>query len=318
MGMTKNQLELVRALAENRIQDAKKYAVCCCVEDGTKKNELSVKRYKALLETGVSNFLELPANLVGLLRMEDVTGFKESRYYLGKNEKEIFENIEKTSRVSMKLLEIGIPYLNSTLLYGVPGTGKTMFGRYVAHRLRVPFAYVNFSYLIEQYMGNTSKNLKKVFDFCKGKPCVLMLDEIDCIGLKRTGGGDGSGGELARTTISLMQELDMLTNEQIVIAATNRDDRLDPALKRRFFQRREISIFGEEERQEMAFKFLDDVGIEYNREEVITYLKEQRTQADIIKFATQIVISKVLQGEALTSSVMYKKKEESHADSKSE
>lgn len=295
--MTENQLGMVRALAENRIQDAKKYAVCCCVEDGTKKNELSVKRYKALLENGGPNFLEIPSNLVGCLLMEDVSDFKESRYYLGKNEKEIFENIEKTNRVSMKLLEMGIPYLNSTLLYGMPGTGKTMFGRYVAHRLRAPFAYVNFSYLVDSHMGNTSKNLKKVFDFCKGKPCVLMLDEIDCIGLKRSGDGDGAGGELARTTISLMQELDILTNEQIVIAATNREDRLDPALKRRFFQRREISMFGEAERQEMAFKFLDDIGIEYNREEVITYLKEQRTQADIIKFATQIVISKVLQGE---------------------
>lgn len=83
MGMTKNQLEMVRALAENRIQDAKKYAVRCCVEDNTKKNELSVKRYKTLFENGGQNFLELPADLVGCLRMEDVSGFKESRYYLG-------------------------------------------------------------------------------------------------------------------------------------------------------------------------------------------------------------------------------------------
>lgn len=295
MGMTENQLAMVRALAENRVQDAKKYAVCCCVEDNTKKNELLVNRCKALLVNGGPNFLELPANLIGCLRMEDVSDFRESRYYLGKKEKEIFENIEQTKRVSMKLLEIGIPYLNSTLLYGVPGTGKTMFGRYVAYKLQVPFAYVNFSYLIDSHMGNTSKNLKKVFDFCKGKPCVLMLDEIDCIGLKRNGDGGGSDGELARTTISLMQELDMLTNEQIVIGATNREDQLDPALKRRFFQKQEISVFDEAERQEMAFRFLDDVGIEYDRTEVVAYSKEQRTQADIIKFATQIVIGKVMQ-----------------------
>lgn len=298
MGMTENQLSVVRALAENRIQDAKKYAVCCCIEDNTKKNEYQVRRYKAMLENEGPNFMELPANLVGCLRMEDVSDFREGRYYLGKAEKVIFERIEQTNHVSMRLLEIGIPYLNSTLLYGDPGTGKTMFGRYVAYKLKLPFAYVNFSYLIDSYMGNTSKNLKKIFDFCKGRPCVLMLDEIDCIGLKRSGDGDGAGGELARTTISLMQELDTLTNEQIVIAATNRDDRLDPALKRRFFQKERVSSFEKQERIAMALKFLDDVGLDYDKAEIEEYAKEQRTQADMIKFATQIVIRKVVQEKA--------------------
>ena len=294
MGMTANQLGVIRALAENRIQDAKKYAICCCVEDNTKKNEYQVRRYKAMLENEGPNFMEIPANLVGCLRMEDVSDFREGRYYLGKAEKEIFERIEQTNLVSMRLLEIGIPYLNSTLLYGDPGTGKTMFGRYVAYKLKLPFAYVNFSYLIDSYMGNTSKNLKKVFDFCKGRPCVLMLDEIDCIGLKRSGDGNGTGGEMARTTISLMQELDTLTNEQIVIAATNREDRLDPALKRRFFQREKLSSFEKQERIAMALKFLNDVRIKYDRAEIEEYAIEQRTQADMIKFATQIVIRNVL------------------------
>lgn len=295
MGMTANQLGVIEALAENRIQDAKKYAICCCVEDNTKKNGYRVRRYQALLENEGPNFMELPADIAGCLRMEDISEFREGRYYLGKNERVIFERIEQTNRVSMRLLEIGIPYLNSTLLYGDPGTGKTMFGRYVAYKLKLPFAYVNFSYLIDSHMGNTSKNLKKVFDFCKGRPCVLMLDEIDCIGLKRSGGGEGTGGELARTTISLMQELDTLTNEQIVMAATNREDRLDPALKRRFFQREKMSSFGEQERIAMALKFLDDVGIGYDKAEIKEYAKEQRTQADMIKFATQIVIRKVVQ-----------------------
>lgn len=295
MGMTQNQIGMVRALAENRVQDAKKYAICCCVEDSTKKNEYQIRRCKALLENEGPNFIEMPADLKGFLRMEDVSDFRESRFYLGETERSIYARIEQTNRVSMKLLEMGIPYLNSTLLYGEPGTGKTMFGRYVAYKLKLPFAYVNFSYLIDSYLGSTSKNLKKVFDFCKGKPCVLMLDEVDCIGLKRDSGGEGSGGELARTTISLMQELDTLTNEQIVIAATNREDRLDPALKRRFFQKERISIFNERERKAMVYKFLDDVGIDYDKQEVEKYAREQRTQADMIKYATQIVIKKVTQ-----------------------
>lgn len=181
MGMDVNMLACVRALAENRIQDAKKYAFCCCANDNTKKNESQVRRYKNLLLNG-PNMIELPANLNGLLRMEDVSGFHAERYYLGKTQWDLFEKIKRGVAVTLKLREYGIPYKNSTLIYGVPGTGKTEFARYVAYSLGIPYAYINFSFLIDSFMGNTSKNIQRVFDFCKGQKCVLMLDEIDCIG----------------------------------------------------------------------------------------------------------------------------------------
>ena len=66
-----------------------------------------------------------------------------------------------------------------------------------------------------------------------------------------------------------MQELDRLTNEQIVIAATNREDRIDEALKRRFYLKHEIVLFDGNERIEMALKFINDVGIEYDRNRLI-------------------------------------------------
>lgn len=295
MGMTNNQLHLVGALAENRIQDAKKYAIACCVEDTTRKNQMYVQRFKAMLENRGHELIELPTNIKGLIQMEDVSGFREERYYLGKKESEIYKNIEETNAVSLRLLELGLPYLNSTLLYGPPGTGKTMFGRYTAYRLGLPFAYVNFSYLIDSYMGNTSKNLHRVFDYCKGIKCVLMLDEIDCIGLKRSEGtGSSAGAELARTTITLMQELDNLTNEQVVIAATNRRDRLDPALLRRFSTEEEFAPFDETERMALACKFLEHIpGITFNRDEVRSYVQTPKTQGEIIKFATRLVIRQI-------------------------
>lgn len=221
MGMDVNMLACVRALAENRIQDAKKYAFCCCANDNTKKNESQVRKYKNLLLNG-PNMIELPANLNGLLRMEDVSGFHAERYYLGKTQWDLFEKIKRGVAVTLKLREYGIPYKNSTLIYGVPGTGKTEFARYVAYSLGIPYAYINFSFLIDSFMGNTSKNIQRVFDFCKGQKCVLMLDEIDCIGLKRgIGGNGGSDGEISRTTISLMQALDesLLSAMEIVTYA---------------------------------------------------------------------------------------------------
>lgn len=163
MGMDVNMLACVRALAENRIQDAKKYAFCCCANDNTKKNESQVRRYKNLLLNG-PNMIELPANLNGLLRMEDVSGFHAERYYLGKTQWDLFEKIKRGVAVTLKLREYGIPYKNSTLIYGVPGTGKTEFARYVAYSLGIPYAYINFSFLIDSFMGNTSKNIQRVFE----------------------------------------------------------------------------------------------------------------------------------------------------------
>lgn len=288
MGMTNNMLLCVKALAENRIQDAKQYAVCCCVEDNTKKNERAVKYYKELLENGTTKMFELPENLKGLLDVIDVSDFRENRYYLGDLQKEVFSDISRGCDATTKMLELGIPYLNSTLIYGEPGTGKTEFAKYVAYKLGLPFAYVNFSYLIISYMGSTSRNLQKVFDYCKGQKCVLLLDEIDCIGLARNG-SEGTDGELARTTISLMQCLDNLVESQIIIGATNRADRLDKALLRRFQRNYEFVRFEQKDRMEMIMTFLLDIGMEYQAKSVLAYSNENNTQAEIMKHLIECI-----------------------------
>ena len=145
-------------------------------------------------------------------------------------------------------------------------------------------------------MGNTSKNIQRVFDFCKGQKCVLMLDEIDCIGLKRgLGGNGGSDGEISRTTISLMQALDDLTDGQIIIAATNRYDLLDPALSRRFQNHAEFQPFSAEERKKMIEKFLMDVDETLITPEVMVYADERHTQAEITGYLIDMVTRKVSQ-----------------------
>lgn len=243
------------------------------------------------------NMIELPANLNGLMRMEDVSSFHAERYYLGKTQWDLFEKIKRGVAVTLKLMEYGIPYKNSTLIYGVPGTGKTEFARYVAYSLGIPYAYINFSFLIDSYMGNTSKNIQRVFDFFKGQKCVLMLDEIDCIGLKRgIGGNGGSDGEISRTTISLMQALDDLTDGQIVIAATNRYDLLDPALSRRFQNHVEFRPFNFEENREMMEKFLAAVDESLlSAMEVVTYARENHTQAEVTGHLIEVLTRKVSQ-----------------------
>lgn len=291
-GLDNNMLYLIRALAENRIQDAKNAAIACCANDNTKKNEGRVSYYKKLLENGSVNMFELPPNLKGLLNMQDVSDFNENRYYLGKQQKALFKKIETGVNTTTKLLEYGIPYMNSTLIHGEPGTGKTEFAKYVAYKLGLPYAYVNFSYLIESYMGKTSQNLQRIFDYCKGQKCVLMLDEVDCIGMAR-GNDSGCDGELGRTVIALMQSLDGLVDGQIIIAATNRQDRLDKALLRRFQRQVEFLRYEENEELEMIKKYINSVDEKFYTNEMIEFAKTSHTQAETVKFLIEKIVENV-------------------------
>ena len=249
MGMDNLMLSCIRALAENRIQDAKQAAIACCVNDTTKKNAGKTGYYKKLLENGTTTLFELPANLKGLMLMQDVSDFNEARYYLGAQQQALYSKIKMGADVTTKMLAYGIPYTNSTLLYGVPGTGKTEFARYVAFKLGLPYAYLNFSCLIDSYLG--------------------------------------------RTTIALMQSLDSLVDGQVVIAATNRRDRLDPALLRRFQRQEEFLPFEYEERKAMIQAYMQSVNPDFLTDEILGYANDAHTQSDITKYLIEQIVSRV-------------------------
>lgn len=234
MGLTENQKRLIEAISKNDMTSARKCAIACLSEDKTAKNSYFTKRYKDII-SNTPTFMELPQDMKGFLVMEDVSSFRNDRYYLTKAEEKEVDRIVKMNNVSEKLSSFGITYTNATMFYGKSGTGKTMLGRYIAYKLGLPFCYVNFSTIISSYMGNTSKNIGKIFDFVSKTPCVLMLDELDCIGTKRGAGGDkGVDGEINRIVISIIQEINRLPNNIILLAATNRPDMIDEAIIRRF------------------------------------------------------------------------------------
>lgn len=295
MGLTDNQQRLIKAVAQNDMQSAKKCAIACVAEDTTQKNKYFCNRYKQILENSGS-IIELPHDLKSILCMEDVSvSFKESRYYLSEREKVMFDTIVRMKKVNDRLMEMGIPYLNSTMLYGESGTGKTTFGRYVAYKMRLPFCYLNFSSLVDSYMGNTSRNISKAFNYVVANPCVFMIDEIDCISIRRSDSSDGSSGEMARVTITLMQEFDKLTNDIVVIAATNRMDRIDEALLRRFSVKHEVKPLDRGERKELVCKFLDDVGMEFSLNEIMPLIESKENQSMLLNELVQMISEKIYQ-----------------------
>lgn len=260
MGLTDAQRKLIDCVVDNNLLEARKWALVSLDEDKTQKNHRFVERNLSILKTlEESNDIKIPSRLQGFLILDDVEAtFQEDRYYLSEREAGIFNQVEKMQKVSNKLLESGVNYTNSSLFYGGSGTGKTLFGRYIAYKMALPFCYLNFANIIDSHMGQTSRNLNAVFEFIKTFPCVFMLDELDCISISRSGSGgsDGTGGELARITISLMQFLDGLDGRTILLGATNRIDRIDEAILRRFAIKHEVKQFDEAERKEMVEKFL--------------------------------------------------------------
>ena len=296
-------INVLRELAENRISNAKQAAVAVCKLDDSKKNAAEMRRLINIFENRSENFIEVPLRLKGLLEVTNLNAgsYKPNRYFLDKSREELISQIENSVKVSGRLAELGIPYLNSTLLSGEPGTGKTEFAKAAAYRLGIPFAYVNFSNLIDSYLGKTSQNISQIFDYIKGERCLLLLDEIDCIGLRRNKDG-GADGELARTTIALMQCLDTLIDGQIIIGATNRADRLDPALLRRFQRRAVFEKYNEEDNRELIIGYLNDVGLDYDKNSVLEYVSGtagEVTQAVIVQHLNDAIVSAVISGDAV-------------------
>lgn len=272
---------LIEAVCKNDIQAAKKIVKIILEQDKTQKNKQFVNRNLMMLNNSAANLMELPADIKNLLIMEDVlVSFNERRYYLSDREREISDRIFKMSNAAARLTEIGVNYVNSTIFYGESGTGKTTFGRYLAYKMGVPFAYLNFSRVVDSYLGSTQKNISKVFDYVKQQRCVFMIDEIDAIGMRRKDSKEV--GEMSRIVISLMQNLDMLTSDIMLLAATNRLDILDEALLRRFTIKHEIKRLTAEERFSMAKKFLNDVEFSYDNEWLHSLTDKDNTQAGLM------------------------------------
>ncbi|RHR83426.1 MULTISPECIES: AAA family ATPase [Bacteroidales] len=131
------------------------------------------------------------------------------------------------------LADAGFNMSCSLLLYGPPGCGKTSLAQSIAKQLDLPILIARLDSMISSLLGNTSKNLRKLFEYANTKPCILFLDEFDAIAKNRK--DQNEQGELKRVINSLLQNIDeYLEAGNILIAATNHEELLDDAIWRRF------------------------------------------------------------------------------------
>lgn len=212
-----------------------------------KQSEDAALRGQMLIPEAVNEFVRVTAP-------EDIdTGLHLDR----EDEDELVEDIGKVYRNTKELSRFGIRHLNSTLLHGLPGTGKTTFAKVLARRLGLPLFSVKVSSLVSCRLGETGRNITQIFEFASRCQCVLFIDELDSFGMKR--GESREIAEMGRVTIALMQMLDSLPSGFVLVAATNRPDVLDPALVRRFARKVEILPFNRDEAIKMVMRTLEKV-----------------------------------------------------------
>ena len=131
--------------------------------------------------------------------------------------------------------EMGIKPPKGVILYGAPGTGKTLLAKAVANQTSATFLRVVGSELIQKYLGDGPKLVRNIFDVAKQyAPAIVFIDEVDAIGSKRYDSSSSGEREIQRTLLELLNQLDGFDDrgDVKVIMATNRIENLDPALIR--------------------------------------------------------------------------------------
>ncbi len=142
--------------------------------------------------------------------------------------KEFLENPKKFQALGARIPK-------GVLLFGPPGTGKTLLARAVAGEAGVPFFSISGSDFVEMFVGVGASRVRDLFEQAKqNSPCIIFMDEIDAVGRHRGAGLGGGHDEREQTLNQLLVEMDgfTMTDNIILIAATNRPDILDPALLR--------------------------------------------------------------------------------------
>ena len=163
-------------------------------------------------------------------RVEPVHGWQD--ILLSPENSALFLGLIREFRQADRIRRHGLAVRSKLLFCGPPGTGKTLCAEVFANELGLPFFHVRLDSLISSYLGETASNIRKTFEFARRQPCVLFFDEFDAIARSRDEAGEHN--ELRRVVNSLLIFIEQIQPGGFVIAATNLDSHLDPAIWRRF------------------------------------------------------------------------------------
>ncbi|MDE1761754.1 MAG: AAA family ATPase [Candidatus Micrarchaeota archaeon] len=196
--------------------------------DSSDKVRVATEKNETVVQEGQLKQVKWHKSLV---TFKDVVGMK-------KEKKLIYENIILAIKKPELLKAYGKKLGLGVLFYGPPGCGKTYFVNAIGGETQSKVIIAAINEIIDMYAGNTEKNLHAIFEQArKNTPCVIFFDEVDAMGSKRDGGGDGGGSQnfMRMAVNQFLQEMDGVEKNPegiFIIGATNAPWDMDPALKR--------------------------------------------------------------------------------------
>lgn len=197
---------------------------------------------KTLTAMGTSKGGTIPVDSESRTDLADIVYPDENNIevILSKSNYEKLDSFILSYKNADKLNSLGVGVSNTLLLYGPPGCGKTKCAHLIAKELKLPLVIARLDSLISSYLGTTAKNIRALFEFAQKTPCVLFLDEFDAVAKARD--DNNELGELKRVVNSLLQNIDSISNDSLLIAATNHENLLDSAVWRRFNYKLKVEL----------------------------------------------------------------------------
>ena len=187
---------------------------------------------------------------------EDVRDRMEDLVLTGEQVKEI-DKAAKALEHRDYLRDVGLYDIGKLLFVGPPGTGKTSTAMALSGKFGLPVVEVRLSMVTSQYLGETSKNIDKVFDLAKNlSPCILFIDEFDFVAKTRTSEEHGAIKRAVNTLLKAIDDISLVEDGVLLIAATNHPQLLDYAAWRRFDKVVNFPLPDQEMRREIFKKVL--------------------------------------------------------------
>jgi AAA+ superfamily predicted ATPase len=212
------------------------------------------------------------------------------------------------------LQQYELPVANKVLLHGPSGCGKTLASYVIAGELNKMMVVVNLGAIVSSKLGETSKNLAKIFRKAASEDAIIFIDEFDSLGKVRDYSQDH--GEMKRVVNTILQLFDYLPQSSIVIAATNQVEMLDGALLRRFDANIEFSLPDEKQIKELVALTLKNGKFQFDNKRAVTaiiknckglsYYSIQKTLITAIKRSLFSLNDKVVPLTAVINTTIWK------------